>query len=199
MCAQGTRSGIDSTHIIEGVVVKGKQETMPRQIISQKQIAALPSNSVADALKYIPAPVEEIANVPLEQTVVSTQPKVEPVKAQKVENKVAQPKVQVQQQVPVQTQVKPAVKGGSNIATATMVKEKAQPKQNPILAQAKQQKTDDQLLNDMYMQETRFDVKPSLWQRIKNSKLVRTIKYVMSIRVVLEFPALPEGRGENNL
>ena len=120
-------------------------------------------------------------------------------KAQKVENKVAQPKVQVQQQVPVQTQVKPAVKGGSNIAAATMVKEKAQPKQNPILAQAKQQKTDDQLLNDMYMQETRFDVKPSLWQRIKNSKLVRTIKYVMSIRVVLEFPALPEGRGENNL
>ena len=53
MCAQGTRSGIDSTHIIEGVVVKGKQETMPRQIISQKQIAALPSNSVADALKYL--------------------------------------------------------------------------------------------------------------------------------------------------
>lgn len=153
---------------------------------------------VADALKYIPAPVEEIANVPLEQTVVNTQPKVEPVKAQKVENKVAQPKVQVQQQAPVQTQVKPAVKSGSNIAAATMVKEKAQPKQNPILAQAKQQKADDQLLNDMYMQETRFDVKPSLWQRIKNSKLVRTIKYVMSIRVVLEFPALPEGRGENN-
>ena len=85
------------------------------------------------------------------------------------------------------------------MVTSTMVKEKAQPKQNPILAQAKQQKTDDQLLNDMYMQETRFDVKPSLWQRIKNSKLVRTIKYVMSIRVVLEFPALPEGRGENNL
>lgn len=53
MCAQGTRSDIDSTHIIEGVVVKGKQETMPRQIISQKQIAALPSNSVADALKYL--------------------------------------------------------------------------------------------------------------------------------------------------
>lgn len=53
MCAQGTRSGIDSTHVIEGVVVKGKQETMPRQIISQKQIAALPSNSVADALKYL--------------------------------------------------------------------------------------------------------------------------------------------------
>ena len=48
------------------------------------------------------------------------------------------------------------------------------------------------------MQETRFDVKPSLWQRVKNSKFVRTIRYIMKIRVVLEFPALPEGRGENN-
>ena len=38
--------------------------------------------------------------------------------------------------------------------------------------------------------------KPSLWQRFKNSKLVRTIKYVMKIRVVLDYPALPEGRGE---
>ena len=152
---------------------------------------------VADALKYIPAPVEEIANVPLEQPAVA-QPKVEPVKPQRVENKVVQPKAQVQAAAPVQAPVKPAVKSGSNIAAATMVKEKVQPKQNPILSDSKQQKADDQVLNDMYMQETRFDVKPSLWQRIKNSKLVRTIKYVMSIRVVLEFPALPEGRGENN-
>lgn len=49
------------------------------------------------------------------------------------------------------------------------------------------------------MQETRFDVKPSLWQRVKNSKFVRTIRYIMKIRVVLDLPALPEGRGENNL
>ena len=48
-----------------------------------------------------------------------------------------------------------------------------------------------------YVQETTFEAKPSLWQRIKNSKVVRTIKYVMKIRVVLDYPALPEGRGEN--
>ena len=47
-----------------------------------------------------------------------------------------------------------------------------------------------------YVPET-FEAKPSLWQRIKNSKIVRAIKYVMSIKVVLEVPALPEGRGEN--
>ena len=47
-----------------------------------------------------------------------------------------------------------------------------------------------------YYEDTRIDVKPSLWQKIKNSKFVRTIRYIMKIRVVLEFPALPEGRGE---
>ena len=47
---------------------------------------------------------------------------------------------------------------------------------------------------EAYFEETRFETKPSLWQRIKNSKFVRTIKFVMSIRVVLDYPALPEGR-----
>lgn len=48
-----------------------------------------------------------------------------------------------------------------------------------------------------YAQEPTFEAKPTLWQRIKNSKVVRAIKYVMKIRVVLQYPALPEGRGEN--
>ena len=48
-----------------------------------------------------------------------------------------------------------------------------------------------------YAQETTFEAKPTLWQRIKNSKVVRAIKYVMKIRVVLQYPALQEGRGEN--
>ena len=47
-----------------------------------------------------------------------------------------------------------------------------------------------------FIEETRFETKPSLWQRIKNSKFVRTIKYIMQIKVVLDYPALPEGRGE---
>ena len=49
-----------------------------------------------------------------------------------------------------------------------------------------------------YIEETRFEVKPSLWQRIKESKIGRAISYVMKVRVVLQVPALPEGRGENN-
>lgn len=48
-----------------------------------------------------------------------------------------------------------------------------------------------------YFEQTRVEVKPSLWQRIKNSKVVRAISYVMKIRITLEKPAaLPEGRGE---
>lgn len=50
-----------------------------------------------------------------------------------------------------------------------------------------------------YAQETTFEVKPSLWQRIKNSKIVRAVKAITRIRIVLDYSdALPEGRGENN-
>ncbi|MDO5556846.1 MAG: hypothetical protein Q4G05_01190 [Clostridia bacterium] len=47
-----------------------------------------------------------------------------------------------------------------------------------------------------YFEETRVSVKQSIWSKFKSSKLVRAIKYVFQIRVVLELPALPEGRGE---
>lgn len=49
-----------------------------------------------------------------------------------------------------------------------------------------------------YFEQTRVEVKPSLWQRIKNSKIVKAITYAMKIKVVLQVPALPEGRGEQN-
>lgn len=48
-----------------------------------------------------------------------------------------------------------------------------------------------------YIEQTTFEVKPSLWNRIKQSKIARAISYVFKIRVKLELPnALPEGRGE---
>ena len=49
---------------------------------------------------------------------------------------------------------------------------------------------------DSYYEETRVEVKPSLWQRFKQSKFVRTIKYIMKIRIVLEVPALPSADNE---
>ena len=46
---------------------------------------------------------------------------------------------------------------------------------------------------NQYMEETRFEVKPSLWQRIKQSRLVRALAYITRIKVVLDVQALPEG------
>lgn len=50
-----------------------------------------------------------------------------------------------------------------------------------------------------YREQTTFKTKTSLWQKIKNSKLVRAATYVFRIRIRIELPsnALPEGRGDN--
>ena len=53
-------------------------------------------------------------------------------------------------------------------------------------------------VDDLYYEETTFEVKPSLWQRIKNSKLVRALSVITKIRIRLDVPALPEGRGDNH-
>ena len=73
--------------------------------------------------------------------------------------------------------------------------EKIEEQQEEKVAQKQVQVQEQQ----QYVEETTFEAKPSLWQRIKNSKVVRAIKYAFKIRVVLQYPeALPEGRGENS-
>lgn len=54
----------------------------------------------------------------------------------------------------------------------------------------------DESLED-FIEETRFEVKPSLWERIKQSKFIQAIKRITKIRIVLDVPALPEGRDKN--
>ena len=120
---------------------------------------------IADALKEIPAPAEEVVEEQVE-------PIVEPIqKAKKVKAK-KEKKVNV-----------------AAIAEPSHVEKVEQPKGETI------QKVEEPQ-QEQYVTET-FEAKPSLWQRFKNSKFVRTIKYIMSIRVVLEVPALPEGKTEN--
>ena len=46
--------------------------------------------------------------------------------------------------------------------------------------------------DNAYIDDTRIDVKPSIWDRIKNMKLVRGIRYIMKIKVVLELPEMSE-------
>lgn len=77
------------------------------------------------------------------------------------------------------------------------------PVEEPEVEKIEQQEVQQQVAVEQqqeqeYLQQTTFDIKPTLWQRIKNSKIARAITYIMRIRVVLDVPALPEGRGENN-
>ena len=48
---------------------------------------------------------------------------------------------------------------------------------------------------EQYLADTRVDVKPSLWQRIKQSKVARALSVVFRLRLTVQ-DALPEGRGE---
>ena len=68
-----------------------------------------------------------------------------------------------------------------------------------VVAEPQQAIVEQQQQQQQYMQDTTFEAKPSLWQRVKNSKFVRAIKAITRIRIVLDYSeALPEGRGENH-
>ena len=56
------------------------------------------------------------------------------------------------------------------------------PKEEPVM-----------MPQEAFFEQTRFDVKPSMWQKFKNSKFIRSLQYIFKIRIVLDYPALPEG------
>lgn len=132
---------------------------------------------VADALKSIPTPVElTVQNAAPEQTEEVEQiEQVEEIKEQPVEQVKA-------------TKTKKSKKA-ENVQKVEETQENVQAQQEAVEQQTEQVQIAEE-------QKPEKAKKPSLWQRFKNSKLVRTIKYVMKIRVVLDYPALPEGRGE---
>ena len=52
---------------------------------------------------------------------------------------------------------------------------------------------------DNYIAETRVEVKPSLWERIKQSKIAKALTFMFRIRIRIDMSnALPEGKGENS-
>ena len=51
---------------------------------------------------------------------------------------------------------------------------------------------------EQYEQETTFEVKPTLWQRFKNTKVGRALTFFTRIRITIDQPALPEAKTENN-
>jgi len=54
------------------------------------------------------------------------------------------------------------------------------------------------IANELYHQETRIEVKPRLWDRVKNVGIIRAIRTLFKVRIVLEIPALPEGNSNDN-
>lgn len=117
---------------------------------------------IAEALKYIPAPVDEVG---------------------------ALGELDEESNTVTNSIVVGGVTEGTNVNTVVEGEEPAL-----TVETASVDTTPEIDVDDTFFEETRFEVKPSLWQRIKNSKFVRTIRYIMQIRVVLDYPALPEGR-----
>ena len=74
--------------------------------------------------------------------------------------------------------------------------EGAEVSENVPVAVGAQEISTDVSEDDAFIEETRFESKPSMWQKIKNSKFVKTLRYIMQIRITIDYPALPEGRGE---
>ena len=64
----------------------------------------------------------------------------------------------------------------------------------PVPQEKEVQEVTEQEENVQYLEETRVEVKPSLWQRVKNSKFVRALRTLTRIRIVIDQPALPEAR-----
>ena len=131
---------------------------------------------VADALKSIPTPVD----ITEQETVVEQTENVEQV--EQIEE------IEEQQVEKIKTAKTKKSKKAENVQK---VEENTQEQTENVEQQTEQV----QVIEEQQVEKTK---KPSLLQRFKNSKFVRTIKYVMKIRVVLDYPALPEGRGENN-
>ena len=112
---------------------------------------------IADALKLIPTPVEEI------------------VKVEEV------PQENVVREQPVVRNV---------IMNNNVMKQNAM---NPQVMNMQQQQPQQQMQEQMPKK-----AKSSLWNKIKNSKLVTAIKYAFKAKIVLQLPsALPEGNNDN--
>ena len=68
----------------------------------------------------------------------------------------------------------------------------------PTPVEEVKEETVEEVQQQEYVEQTTFEVKPSLWQRIKQSKFAKIFKYAFRIRIVLDVPALPEGRDSQN-
>ena len=135
---------------------------------------------IADALKLIPTPVEDV---------------------QKVEEMVKQEESsKVQNTVNKEAKVQSTVQNVQTLQSDTVISDNVMRQNKVSVNEASNVNVNVQLNNPVQIKEEKpKKAKSSLWNKIKNSKLVRTIKYALKIKVVLQLPeALPEPDSNNN-
>ena len=135
---------------------------------------------IADALKLIPTPVEDVQ-------------KVEEIIKQEETNK-------VQNTVNKEAEVQSTVQNVQTLQSDTVISDNVMRQNKVSVNQASNVNANVQVNNPVQIKEEKpKKAKSSLWNKIKNSKLVRTIKYALKIKVVLQLPeALPEPDSNNN-
>lgn len=160
---------------------------------------------IADALKDIPRPADliieedgsEVEKAPVEKATVQKATKTKKKeKVEQIEQVVEEPK---EEKVKLRKIKAPKIKA-SNIEDIEEEKEELIPEKKVSQVVAFEEDTEDEqeeVQLQEYEESVTFEKKPSLWQKIKNSKLGRAVSYVLRIRIRIELPdALPEGRGE---
>lgn len=135
---------------------------------------------IADALKLIPTPVEDVQ-------------KVEEIIKQEETNK-------VQNTVHNEAKVQSTVQNVQTLQSDTVISDNVMRQNKVSVNEASNVNVNVQVNNPVQIKEEKpKKAKSSLWNKIKNSKLVRTIKYALKIKVVLQLPeALPEPDSNNN-
>ena len=135
---------------------------------------------IADALKLIPTPVEDVQ-------------KVEEIIKQDETNK-------VQDTVHKESKVQSTVQNVQILQSDTVISDNVMRQNKVSVNQPSNVNANVQVNNSVQIKEEKpKKAKSSLWNKIKNSKLVRTIKYALKIKVVLQLPeALPEPDSNNN-
>ena len=136
---------------------------------------------IADALKLIPTPVEDV---------------------EKVEEMVREEQIkQVSQKEQVKHIAQRMAEPAQTIASNTVISDNVMKQKVQVQnANAVEPQVQNGVLQEsvQIQEEKPKKVKSSLWNKIKNSKLVRSIKYALKIKVVLQLPeALPEPESNN--
>ena len=165
---------------------------------------------IADALKYIPAPTDDGVGVQDEQQtpVVSGTKKSKKVQKDQQDDDNNKPKMggvskknnntSIDEELEEETEEVEDYETEEDYEEEVETEQESAPAENTSGTDNSQKAVvQDDFEEETYIEETRFEKKPSLWQRIKNSKLVRTINYILKIRVVLDYPALPDANTSN--